>query len=395
MCAARTAPEYDVAFYADEVIADPVPHYAAMRALGPVVYLPQLGNYAFTHHKTVKDALRNHADFISGEGVSADDFGSGLQRGNVVASDPPRHTGMRKAMLPTLMPKSIEDLRENFERLSDDLVTGLMVGGEFDAVTDFASFLPLTVVRDLLGLPEFGKQNMLKWAGAAFDVAGIQNERGQRGIEAIKEMRSFVSKFLTADGVKPGSWSHRVFDLVDSGKLPGDLAPFVIRDYINPSLDTTISAIGHLVLLLSQNPDQWQILRRQPEQARVAVSEAIRLGTPIRSFARITSRGLEIDGIAIPKGARVMMLYASANRDERVFADPDRFDVTRTVTDHLGFGHGIHTCVGMHLAQMEILSLLRAMIPRVARVETRDAVPVMNNTICGFASLPTIFHPDR
>ena len=86
------------------------------------------------------------------------------------------------------------------------------------------------------------------------------------------------------------------------------------------------------------------------------------------------------------------MLFASANRDEAVFANPDQFDITRTVTDHLGFGHGIHTCVGMHLAQMEIMSLIRAMIPLVATIETGDAVPVMNNTICGFANLPTRFH---
>ncbi|MBL6625972.1 MAG: cytochrome P450 [Alphaproteobacteria bacterium] len=388
-------PHYDVAFYDDDVIADPFPHYAAMRALGPVVYLPQLGNYAFTHFATVRDGLRNHPAFSSAAGVSADDFGSGLQAGNIIASDPPRHTTMRKAMLPTLMPASLSDLRENFDRLAEHLVDGLTELDEFDAIADFASFLPLSVVRDLVGLPEFGKENMLKWGAAAFDIAGIQNDRGKRAVETIKEMRAFVLDILDNGAASDGSWARRVIDLVDSKKLAPDIAPYTIRDYINPSLDTTISATGHLIRLLSQNPDQWDKVRAEPGLAPAAIAEAVRLGTPIRSFARTAVDDITVEGVVIPKGARVMMLYASANRDEAVFENADAFDVTRTNTSHLGFGHGIHTCVGLHLAQMEMLALVRAMIPRVAWIETGTPQIAMNNTICGLASLPTVFHKDH
>lgn len=389
-------PHYDVAFYDDAFILDPFPHYAAMRNLGPVVYLPQLGNYAFTHYRTVRDGLHNHAAFSSASGVSADAFGANLQAGNIIASDPPRHTAMRKAMLPTLMPKSIAGLRENFDRLAEGLVEDLVARDGFDAITDFASFLPLSVVRDLVGLPAFGRENMLKWGAAAFDIAGIQNARGIRAVETIKEMRAFVLEVLGSGKATPGSWAKRVIDLVESQKLDADFAPFTIRDYINPSLDTTISATGHLIRLLSLNPDQWALMRANPDFAPTAVAEAVRLGTPIRSFARIATDEVVVEGVRIPKGARVMMLYASANRDEAVFPDADRFDVTRgqagALASHLGFGHGIHTCVGLHLAQMEMVALVRAMIPRVERVETGTPDIAMNNTICGFASLPTVFH---
>ena len=392
MHAPTDVPHYDIDFYSDAVIADPQPHYRAMRALGPVVFLPVHGNYAFTHHQTVKHGLRNHTDFISGEGLSADDFGSNLQRGNVVASDPPRHTAMRKAMLPTLMPKAIGGLRQQFDGIATELVEALVSRAQFDTVTEFASILPLTVVRDLIGLPAFGRTHMLKWASGAFDIAGIQNVRGQKGVETTAEMRDFIRENLTAEDAREGSWVQRIFDLEKNGKLEAEFVPFLIRDYINPSLDTTISAIGHLVHQLAQHPDQWTLLRARPELSKKAISEAVRLGTPIRSFARIAANETRVAGVTIPKGARVMMLFASANRDEAVFENADRFDIERAESDHLGFGHGIHTCVGMHLAQMEMMSLLTAMIPAVGRIETGVAVPAMNNTICGFEALPTIFH---
>ena len=182
--------------------------------------------------------------------------------------------------------------------------------------------------------------------------------------------------------------------MVDDGGLSADLAPFCIRDYINPSLDTTISATGQLIWQLSLHPDQWELLKRQPELATNAVNEAVRLGSPIRSFSRHATRNVRVGENEIEKGARVMVLYASANRDERVFETPDRFDITRNPKVHLGFGSGIHMCVGMHLAQMEIASLIRAMIPRVGRIRCENPQMALNNTIYSFKSLPTHFDPE-
>ena len=174
--------------------------------------------------------------------------------------------------------------------------------------------------------------------------------------------------------LKPGSWTRRLFDLVREGALPAELAPVSMRDYLNPSLDTTISATGQLIWQLGRNPDQWALLRSRPDFARNAANEAVRMASPVRSFSRHTARSVELGGAVIPQGARVMMVFASANRDERVFERPDDFDITRNPRHHLGFGSGIHMCVGMHLAQMEMIALLEAMIPRVEAIEVGDPV---------------------
>ncbi len=388
------APVYDVDFYADDFIRDPHPHYAAMRALGPVVYIPSLGNFALTQHVAVQNALRDHARFTSAKGVAGDKFGSDFLQGNTVASDPPKHTKLRRAMAPPLLPGALETIRPEVERVADTLIEGLVERGSFDAVSDLARHLPLKIVTEMVGLPDFGQDNMLKWAAAAFDVLGKQNERGQQALVAIAEMRGFIKGQVTRETLKEGSWTYRILDLVDQGTLTPDLAPFAIRDYINPSLDTTISATGQLIWQLSQNPDQWDKLRDTPDLCRNAVNEAVRLGSPIRSFSRHTTQEVEVAGVTLPQGARVMMLFASANRDAQVFDNPDQFDVTRDPRDHLGFGSGIHMCIGMHLAQLEMISLLKAMISRVGRIKVGTPEIALNNTIAAFATLPTTFQAD-
>jgi len=388
------APEYNIDFYSDAVVRNPLPHYARMRALGPVVRLPRHGCYALTRHAEVRAALRNHADFISGNGVAGDDFGCTFLQGNTVASDEPRHSCLRRAMAPPLLPGALSEIREAVQQAADALVEDLLARDGFDAVADLARHLPLHIVRDMVGLPAFGRDNMLKWAAAAFDVLGCQNSRGRAALPVIQAMRTFIEKRATRENLKPGSWTRRIHELVDAGFLDPGLAPFAIRDYINPSLDTTISATAQMIWQLARNPEAWEALKRNPGLTGNAVNEAIRLGTPIRAFSRHTSKSIAIGGTTLPRGARVLMVFASANRDERAFPNPDWFDLSRNPKDHLGFGSGIHMCVGMHLAQLEMEALLYAMLPRVARIEVGEPEVAMNNTIAAFSRLPATFQTE-
>ena len=382
-------PSDPVNLYNDDVIQSPWAHYQRLRALGPVVWLEALGNYAFTQYDTVRRGLREHQTYLSGLGAAADDFGCAFQRGNAVASDPPRHTELRGAIQPPLMRDRVEHLRPAIQKAADQIVDRCVANHCFNAVTDLAQPLPLQIVRDLVGLPDFGRDNMIKWASAAFDMQGIQNCRGVAAKAVIEEMRAFILEHGSPEKLKPGSWTHRIGELVQSGDLGEDLAPFAIRDYINPSLDTTISAIGHLVFRLGADPEQWRVLKDDPSLATNAAHEAIRIGTPIRSFARHTAREVEIEGVTLAKGARVMMLYASANRDETVFPDADRFDVTRkNARRHLAFGAGIHMCVGMHLAILEIECLLSSMISQIDQFFVGEPRVTMNNTICAYSDIP-------
>jgi len=384
-------PEYDIDFYSDEVIQNPFPHYRRMRELGPVVWLPKLENFALTQHQQVRDALRNSELFISGKGVAADQFGCDFLQGNTVASDEPKHSELRNAMAPPLLPGSLSSIREEVQETANQLIDNLLQRDSFDAVADLARHLPLTIVRDMVGLPDFAQDKMLKWAGAAFDVLGMQNERGKNALGAIAEMRNFIETDATPDKLKEGSWTRRIHELVDEGALPCEHAAYAIRDYINPSLDTTISATGELIYQLATNPDQWKVLKKNPTLIHKAINEAVRLSTPIRSFTRHASRDVEIEGVNIPMGSRVMMLFGSANRDEKAFPNPDMFDLRRNNSHHVGFGSGSHMCVGIYLAILEMEAILKAMIPRVSEIRVGQTSVAMNNTIRAYASIETIF----
>jgi cytochrome P450/ferredoxin-NADP reductase len=384
---------YDADLYSDEAIRDPWPHYAAMRALGPVVWLPQHKNYALTRHAEVSQALRDAETFISGKGVAADEFANEVTRGNSVGSDGERHHAIRQATSAPLLPGALEKVRPLIEESAEQLIDGLVARADFDAVKDLATYLPLTIVRDLVGLPDYGRDNMLRWAAATFDLLGVQNVRGKAGLALFLEQRKFAQTEARAEVLKPGSWTRRLFELVEQGALAAELAPLCMRDYLNPSLDTTIAATGMLIYQLGRNPEQFALLRAQPELARNAANEAVRMASPVRSFCRHTARSVQVGDYTIPEGARVMMLFASANRDERAFDRPDEFDITRSPRHHLGFGSGVHMCVGMHLAQLEMVALLKAIIPRVKEISIGEPTVALNNTIYGFSNLPCRFFP--
>lgn len=385
-------PIYNVEYYSDDVIRDPYPHYAAMRALGPVVYIPQLGNYAVTHYAETRAVLHNWQVFSSENAIPADDAGcSFFQGASNLVTDPPGHDVIRMKMAAPLMPGALLAIRGQIEDTATALIKRLVARQSFDGIVDLARYLPETMVTELVGLPEDGRENMLSWAAAAFDITGIQNERGRRGAEVLGQMHEWVVTRATPDRLKPGSLTARIRDLVAAGEIPEALFLGIMNDYITPSLDTTISATGELLYQLGRNPDQWALLKKNPSLIDNAVNEAVRIGTPIRSFTRRLKQPFRLAGVDLPENARIMVIYASANHDERKFPDADRFDIQRGAADHVGFGHGIHMCVGMHLAKLEMAAILKAMIAQVETIEVGEPTIVLNNTIRAYATLPVKF----
>lgn len=178
----RVVPSDDIDFYSDEVIRNPWPHYVRLRQLGPVVWLERHQNFALVRYDAVLNALRNEADFISGRGVAADEVANGLTRGNSAGSDGERHHAIRQATSAPLLPGALARIRPLIDEAATALIQRLIRGSRFDAISDLATHLPLAIVRDLVGLPDFGRENMLRWANATFDLLGIQNERGRRAV---------------------------------------------------------------------------------------------------------------------------------------------------------------------------------------------------------------------
>jgi cytochrome P450 len=379
---------YDIDLYSDEVLDEPYPHYTALRELGAAVWLPRNGLWAIGRHADVRAALFDHAVFSSAQGVAANDRTNTVSRGNLLASDPPDHDLLRQVVGGPLTPKAVAELRGTIESAAERLIDRLIAQGSFDAISDLATHLPVTIVSELVGLPEAGRQNMLKWAAATFDQLGGENERTALARPVAQEMRDYTINVATPDKLKPGSWAARLYEAGNSGVVPIALCPVLMRDYLGPSLDTTIFATGNMIMLFGRHPVQWDMLRNDPSLVANAVNEVVRLESPIRGFTRYLTRDHAVGGTTLRQGDRALLLFASANRDERKWERPEQFDIRRKVSEQVGFGYGIHTCAGMHLARLEMQALLRALIPRVRRFNLGLPVYARNNVLRGLQSLP-------
>ncbi|MCP1920639.1 cytochrome P450 [Bradyrhizobium sp. USDA 4532] len=182
-------------------------------------------------------------------------------------------------------------------------------------------------------------------------------------------------------------------DAADRGEIPKEQASLMALSYVEPSLDTTIFATSSAIWLFANNPDQWDLIREDSTLIPNAISEVIRMESPIQGFSRFAVQEHSFDDMAIPQESRVIVLYGSANRDERRWVDPGRFDVRREgVSGQLAFGHGEHSCIGINLARMEMAALLTALAKRVKRFEIRSSERAINNTLRGFKKLDVIVH---
>ena len=384
-----TTPSYPHDFYGDDFIKAPIEHYRAMREMGAVLWLPHQKAYALPKYEEVVQALRAPLVFSSGRGLSLNDEVNARLVGSTLNSDPPRHTKSRGVTAVPIMPRSLKPLEEYIESQADALAERLIEMGCFDAVRDFAQVLPLTIVTDLIGLSVAGKDKMLGWASATFNLFEGFNERSQAAFGDLVDLQAFLSEHGRPEALKAGGLARRIFEVAPEHGFDQAEAAQLMRDYINPSLDTTISALGFAAYYFAKFPDQWDVLRAEPDLVPNAIEEVVRMATPIRAFSRYIVENVDIGGVTLPKDARVIVIYASANRDPGMFENPDQFDVRRANRKHVGFGHGVHSCMGMHLARREMINLVEAMLPRVTRWNiTAEPTIAMNNTIRAFETLP-------
>ena len=280
-------------------------------------------------------------------------------------------------------------MRERVDAEAHRIAERMVEQGEFDAATELAPHLPLTIVRDLVGLGEHGRENMLDWGAATFELMGDPGARRDKAVQNLKHLRGYLEHPDTLQSLTPEGWANRATQRGIAEGIQPDRAAELMRDYIAPSLDTTISAIGYAMMLFARFPDQWNLLRADRSLIRNAIEEVVRLNTPIKAFSRYILQDTEVEGIRLPEDKRVLMVFGAANRDPERFSDPDRFDITRKTRGHIGFGHGVHACLGMHLARMEMSCLFNALADRIEGIELTGAVrPAINSSIHALASVP-------
>ena len=383
------APALDLDLYEDAALRDSRDVFRRIRDAGSVVWLPRHRMYAMGRFDDVRSALRDDELFLSGRGVAANRPINLLGRETTLFSDGERHARRRRVLMRSLSAKALEAILEPLASEATAVVDELVRRRHFEAGADFAARLPVSVVAKLVGV-RGGSDRMLRWAAATFEGLGPLNRR------ALRSLRHSLGLFLYSlrlqpGAVAPGSWAASVFQAQRSGELGAREARALIIDFVAPALDTTILASTHLVWVLSHESDAWRQLRERRDLIPAAVVENVRLASPIRGFTRTLARDWHHDGVELPKGSRVALLFGAANLDETRFPDPERFDLTRPDGNHLGWGNGPHTCVGIHLAKLEMRLLLEAMVERVDRITTGAPHPLCNNTLQGIARLQATF----
>lgn len=381
------APTSGLDLWAREVLIDPWEHFREIRNTAPAVYLEHYDVYAVGRYKDVRGVLRDWQTFTSADGVAFNDLMNEAEMGTAPGSDPPEHDAIRSAMLERLRLTEVRNLAEMVQGKADALVAGLLERGSFDLVTDLAQRYVIEVVGELIGLSE----DRLAAFGPAgpmfFDVAGPPGDLVYDAFPTAMELLQQIGQ-LSKDDMRPGSMGHSLFEAEERGEIPADSTTLLIWNYIGPAFDTTINGIGSTILYLAQDPDAWKVLKSEPALIGSAFNEGLRMETPIIIWARGCRNGAEIDGTTIPPGSRMCVLLGSANRDERHYDDPDRYDVRRDPHDHVSFGHGIHSCVGSSLARTEAHAVLTALVNQVTTMECGEPVREPHSTTRGLAGLP-------
>ncbi len=382
------AEKSDIDLYSESILLDPYSAYKELRDAGPAVYMEKAGMYAAARYRDVKEILATPEVFISGKGVMMnDDTNHAFAGGIGLCSDGEEHRRIRRVESRPLNPRQLRLLREAISSEARTIVEQLVDRGSFDAATDLAQYLPLNIVSNLVGLPEDGRERMLIWAAANFDSFGPPNERTRSAQGVFQEMYQYAMS-IEKDKLRPDSWADLLQQSADAGEISEDEAKLMVLSYVAPSLDTTIFAISSAVWLFANNPDQWKKLRENPKLIPNAINEIVRIESPIQGFSRFCTEQCNIDGQVLPKDSRIIVLYGSANRDERHWGNPEEFDIERkNAGEHLGFGHGKHICIGNNLARLEISALFAELIERVESFEIVEMERLVNNTLRGIKKL--------
>ncbi|BAX94649.1 cytochrome P450 [Mycobacterium shigaense] len=382
-------PAYKPDIYSTAAIIDPYPHYQRLRKLGPVVWLSKQKAYALPRYAECKAVLRDDKTFLSGRGVSLNPIANRLSRGTTLNSDDGEHDQRRKLVAHRLLPRALRAISDSVDATAAAVVVAALNKGEVDGVTDLAAALPLAVVPDLIGWPKNHRDHLIEWGGATFDLLGPLNRRAIRSTPQALKMLRFAHRVVRQRAVLDGSMAHELLIAADEGKLSHSECPPLMVDYLAPSIDTTMSAISNALYLFASHPEQWQLLKEEPDLMANSINEVVRYEPPLRAFARLVGRQTEIAGVPILAGDRVVVMYASANRDEHEWVQPEVFDIRRDAGRQIGFGQGAHACAGQGLARLETAAMLHALIDRVDRIEVAGTPTwAINNIIHRHQTLP-------
>jgi cytochrome P450 len=377
----------------------PFPHYARMREQQPVLFVESLGMYFVTRHDLVLQILRDPARYSSLFGGASmplppDDqakLRAAMEEGyprvsTMLTADMPEHTRYRRLVSKAFTPKVIAELEPTIRAITTRLIDSWIDSGSIEFVEQFGIPLPVEVIAKALNVPDTRLADFKRWsddsiAGIGTNISVDQRVQAELG---VNEFQHYFAAELERrvedpqDDLLTGLVQARIDDddpdVVD--KRPLDIPEMlsIVQQLLVAGNETTTKLLTEMVRLLAEHPDQWRRLQDDPDRAPVIVEEALRLSTPTQGMWRIATEEHELEGVHIPKGARLVIVFASANRDGELYADGDVFDPDRDhLRDHLAFGKGIHFCLGASLSRLEGKVALEELSRRLDTLSLADS----------------------
>ncbi|MFM1950369.1 MAG: hypothetical protein RL418_56 [Actinomycetota bacterium] len=359
---------------------DPYPQLAELRKAGKPVWHPDLGIYLAATYRDANAVLRNRSlgrIFRPKQGDEWETF-NWLHADSILDSEPPKHTRLRSLVMKAFNPKKIESMRPDVERITLALLADaerkLQEKGEFDLIADFAEPLPVKVIASMLGFPDEDEYLLRPWSQAIvkmYEVSPTEQERKEAQI-ASEQFAAYVHNLMLQRKANPGS--DLITDLAmveeDGERLNAHELIATCVLLLNAGHEASVNGFGNGFVAALGNQEQMDALRARPrELAGTAIDEFLRFDAPLHLFERTATSDTEVGGVEIKAGEKIASLLGSANRDETVFEDADQLKLDRDPNPHIGFGAGIHFCIGAPLARMEMTTSLPLLMNRYPTIQ--------------------------
>lgn len=368
---------------------DPYPIYRRLRDEDPVHYNPQRDVWALLRFEDVQAAARDWERFASAGGVDLDGTGQAYGPGNFLDLDPPRHDELRRLVRHEFTPKAMSARAEHVRKRVEQLLDALADGDVADFISAFASPLPVGVVSDLLGIPTADREALREWSLAADRRVCADPAVPDAAVDAVGRMRGYFAAALDDRRAEPrADLLGAIAGAERESALSREETLGISLLLFTAATETTSGLLGNAVLALAGRPDLRRRLAEDPSLLPTAIEELLRFDAPVQNLARTATEAVVLRGVRVPAGARVALVFGSANRDERRFARPDVLDFDREPARHVAFGEGIHHCLGAPLARLEARIALEELLRRIPdwEIETQPE-RLHKQNVRGLASL--------
>lgn len=391
---AKPIPEFDIDIFSRDSVRHANAVDDRLREFAPVVRLPGEDAVMLARFEQVSSGLKDWRTYSSTSRPWHDP--NSVRPELLLTDDPPKHTGVRTVVSNALSPAALNRMAEAFRADARAIVAQLKTreGEVIDAVGDLTQVFVYKVLPDLIGLPQEGRQHMYAFGNMVWATMGPMNDLFQEAMrDTSGEVLTWAGTVCKRENLAAGSLGMAMYEAADRGEVTTAEAELLVGILLSAAADTTVLTLANTLRAFSEFPDEFAKVKADPSLTKAAFEESLRWDSPSRMAGRIAMRDIEVEDYVIPEGTRCGLMFAAANRDPRRWEDPYRFNVQRKNAGHLGFGFGVHACVGRVLALLEAEALLGAVTEAVTRIEAAGVPePWMTTIGHGPATLPVRLH---